>query len=279
MAHFTRTWWGNRFIDALEQFTDPGRLSRGRSYAHNGRIKEWVIEKGMVKAKVRGSINPYYGVYKEPLYTTELAITQISLPEWHKVIATIGARASFVSKLLLNEMPDTIETAFAASDLHFMPGSRKDFKTGCSCPDDFNPCKHIAGVYYLLAAQLDHDPFLLFELRGLSKAELRAALAKSPLGQILAADLEPQEAPIQSATSYFTRPLKEAAPETISLKEFWTGAKRLPATIEAAAPTMAQAILIKKGGDFPPFWPKDSSFIAIMEDFYQRVRTKSPQMK
>ena len=33
MAQFSRTWWGQRFIAALEQFTDPARLGRGRSYA------------------------------------------------------------------------------------------------------------------------------------------------------------------------------------------------------------------------------------------------------
>ena len=33
MAQFSRTWWGQRFIAALEEFTDPARLGRGRSYA------------------------------------------------------------------------------------------------------------------------------------------------------------------------------------------------------------------------------------------------------
>ena len=34
------------------------------------------------------------------------------------------------------------------------------------------------GVYYLVASQLDNNPFLLFELRGLSKEELQNKLAK-----------------------------------------------------------------------------------------------------
>jgi hypothetical protein len=33
MAQFSRTWWGQRFIEALEQFTDPARLGRGRAFA------------------------------------------------------------------------------------------------------------------------------------------------------------------------------------------------------------------------------------------------------
>ena len=35
------------------------------------------------------------------------------------------------------------------------------------------------------------------------------------------------------------------------------------------------AIVVKKGGDFPPFWQKESSFLAVMEELYERVRTKN----
>ncbi len=68
MAQFSRTWWGQRFIEALEQFTDPARLGRGRSYARGGRILDYKLADGTVTAKVRGSINPYFGVYTEPIY-------------------------------------------------------------------------------------------------------------------------------------------------------------------------------------------------------------------
>lgn len=66
MAQFSRTWWGKRFIEALEQFTDSARLGRGRSYASAGKILEYKIDKNKITAKVKGSINPYFGVYKEP---------------------------------------------------------------------------------------------------------------------------------------------------------------------------------------------------------------------
>jgi len=84
---------------------------------------------------------------------------------------------------LLNEVPDNIEDCFTG--LHLLPQSRKYFKTSCSCPDYANPCKHIAGVYYLVASELDDDPLLLFELRGLSRDKLQRELAKSPLGKVL----------------------------------------------------------------------------------------------
>src|SRR5215467_9190639 len=209
MAQFSRTWWGQRFIAALEQFTDPARLGRGRSYASGGRILEYTLAKGTVTAKVRGSINPYFGVYKEPIYKTTITIKAISAADWTKVIRQIASRADLVTKLLMNEMPDTIEDAFSELGLHLLPHSQRDFVTTCSCPDYANPCKHIAGVYYLLASALDHDPFLMFELRGLSREDLRAELAQSPLGQILESAMVAKDIPIESVESYYMRPVRE----------------------------------------------------------------------
>lgn len=278
MAQFSRTWWGKRFIEALEEFTDSARLGRGRSYASNGRIIEYKIDRNKINATVRGSINPYFGVYKEPIYDTTIEITPIDKKNWSKAIQHISSKASFVSKLLINEIPDNIESAFADLGLHLLPHSQKDFKTNCSCPDWSNPCKHIAGVYYLVASQLDHDPFLLFELRGISKDELQAELAKSPLGKALSSELSTKEISLVSAASYYTKPEKIAVTEEISPREFWLSKKRLPSSVEVAEPASIPAILIKKQGDFPPFWQKDSSFISVMEELYQRVRTKNREV-
>jgi uncharacterized Zn finger protein len=279
MAQFSRTWWGQRFIEALEQFTDVGRLARGRSYASNGRILDYKLANGTVTAKVRGSVNPYFGVYKEPIYRTSITIKPISAANWKKVIRQIAARADQVTRLLMNEMPDSIEEVFSALGLHLLPHSESDFVTECSCPDYSNPCKHIAGVYYLLASDLDNDPFLMFELRGLSREDLRAELAQSSLGQILASALVTSDVPVQPTTSYYTRPTKESTAKVASHKEFWTGAKRLPPPPVMAAQASVPALLIKKQGDFPPFWHKDASFIATMEELYERVRTKNKQLK
>jgi uncharacterized Zn finger protein len=277
VAEFTRTWWSNRFLLALSAFTDPARLGRGRTYARTGRIIEHNIANGKVTAKVRGSINPYFGVYKEPLYTTTLAIRHISPAAWSKIVARIASNARQITQLLMNEVPDTVETAFEELGEHLLPRQAKEFTTTCSCPDYVNPCKHIAGVCHLLAGQLDDDPFLLFELRGLSRERLHGELEQTPLGQLLAAELAPREAPLLIEQSYYTRPTLEPA-LAAGLKEFWTGAHRLPPA-EPATRSSVPALQVKKQGDSPPFWHKDSSFIAVMEDVYERVRTKSPQMK
>ena len=279
MAAFSRTWWGQRFIAALEQFTDPARLGRGRAYASSGRILDYTLANGRVTARVRGSINPYFGVYKEPIYRTSVALAPISRAEWTKVVGLIASQAGFITRLLMNEMPDDMETAFASAKLHLLPHSQREFTTSCSCPDYANPCKHIAGLTYCLASDLDRDPFLLFELRGLSRQQLRTELERSPLGRILAAELEPRPAPITPVATYYTSPGREAAPATLGYTEFWAGARRPPAPSEAAPRATVPALLVKKGGDYPPFWRKDLSFIGVMEELYERVRSKQRQLQ
>ena len=296
MTTLSKTWWGQRFIAALEGFTDRGRLQRGRGYSNDSRILAFAIGSsspppvgegpgeraasaervGLVTATVRGNVNPYFGVYKEPRYQTRLRMAPIPPKDWGKAIAHVGSNAALVAKLLMNEMPDTIDAAFADAKLHLLPRSRKDFAlTECSCPDVANPCKHIAGVYYRLAGQLDRDPFLLFELRGLPRERLNQALRSTPLGQALVGLTDDQAEPITPAESLFTRPRSHTGEAPPDYHSFWTGRQRLPTEIEPATPAAVPAILVRKAGDFPAFWGRDSSFVAVMEEVYQRVREKN----
>jgi len=274
MAKLTRTWWGQRFIAALEKFTDPGRLGRGRSYARNGRILSHSLSKGKVTAKVEGNINPYFGVYETPIYNTTVQLGQIAEAQWQRIIQRFGSKASFVSQLLMNAMPDAIEETVADLGLHLLPHDRKDFQTRCSCPDSYNPCKHIAGVCYLLAARLDKDPLLLFELRGLSRQQLKQELLNTPLGNALAKMLETQELPPQPVESYYTRPQPGIVP-AVGYQPFWTGEKRLPETLEPVSAPGLPAILIRKAGDYPAFWQQDRSFVEVMSEIYEYLRKQN----
>ena len=274
MGQFSRSWWGQQFITAIEKLTDAGRLSRGRSYARGNKVKGFDIDGNLITAQVRGSVNPYFGVYKEPLYSITIEFQPLSKAKWSAAVALMASKASVISRLLLNEIPDNIEDTFAQLDLNLLPGSRKDFKTSCSCPDWSNPCKHIAGVYYLVAAELDQDPFLLFELRGLSRQDLLAELAKSPLGQALSAELQLEQAAPQPVTSYYAPLETLSVPAHTNLREFWHGTRQLPQTMEAPPENPVSAIPIKKQGDYPAFWHRDNSFIEAMETLYEQVKAK-----
>ena len=278
MSALTKTWWGERLLDALEDFTDSGRLVRGRSYASDNRVKQWLIKKGVVKAKIRGNKNPYFGVYTEPTYKTEVKMVHLSEVQWKKIIAKLTQRASFIAKLLVDEIPENIEDVFAEFNTHLLPNSYNDFKVSCDCPDYAVPCKHIAGVCYRLAGNLDSNPLLLFEMRGISPEKLHLELIKSPLGKSLADAQTPGASELVPVESFYTQPEFKIMPDKVSLKQFWQGETPLPKELPPHQEASIPAVLVKKGGDYPAFWHKQSSFIEVMEDFYMRVR-KSNQKK
>jgi uncharacterized Zn finger protein len=162
------TWWSKRWVSVLESFDMGARLTRGKSYARKGQVISIDVEPGVVKARVQGS-------FPKP-YDVSIKLVPLSPEEWDKAIAAMASKAVFSARLLSGEMPQTIEEAFSDCGISLFPKKGADMKTDCSCPDWSNPCKHIAAVYYLLAEQFDHDPFLIFKLRGRSKEEIVEAL-------------------------------------------------------------------------------------------------------
>lgn len=275
MTKAGKTWWGRCFLEGLESFIEPRRLARGKQYLSSHRISRWQVLGNAVVARVRGQVNPYFGIYEEPLYETRIEFAPIPAAAWDEAIRHIGAKAGYLSRLLFNEMPDEIEQPLAELGLSLLPRGRQELLMRCSCPDSESPCKHLAGLFYLLAGRLDHDPFLLFELRGLSREELIGRLKATPLGSALASALVAEPGELKPATSLFTRPEPLAAPETVAPREFWRGRRRLPGGIEAPPPAAVPGILIRKGGDSPPFWDKDESFVEVMEAFYEQVKKKA----
>ncbi|HYF94033.1 MAG TPA: SWIM zinc finger family protein [Symbiobacteriaceae bacterium] len=65
---------------------------------------------------------------------------------------------------------------FTDAGVRLLPVSARELTTTCSCPDWANPCKHVAAVFYQLAAAFDADPFLLLQLRGRDREALLAEI-------------------------------------------------------------------------------------------------------
>ncbi|MFY1829484.1 SWIM zinc finger family protein [Myxococcus fulvus] len=164
------TWWGQRWLEALERVLagDSGRLFRGRTYARAGRTHDLAIHKGEVSAKVTGS--------RPRPYVISLKLGQFDEDVWSKAIAGMGGKAQYSAELLAGTMPQDIDAVFRAAGVSLFPQHREDLVTSCSCPDWGDPCKHVAATHYVLGEALDHDPFLLFELRGRTKKQVLEAL-------------------------------------------------------------------------------------------------------
>ncbi|MFF0271660.1 SWIM zinc finger family protein [Kribbella sp. NPDC004536] len=166
---FGATWWGRAWLEALEQRArlDPGRLSRGRSYARRGSVLELTVSPGEVEAVVQGSrVTPYQ---------VTVRIRAFSADEWDAVLDVVSAQIGRVAALLDGELPPEVVDDVRATGLDLLPGAG-EVLTNCSCPDFAVPCKHSAAVCYLVADALDDDPFALLLLRGRRKDELLEAL-------------------------------------------------------------------------------------------------------
>jgi uncharacterized Zn finger protein len=154
---FGMTWWGKKWTDALSQFENDQRMSRGRAYARADRVKHFKIEKGKIKASVKGSLGTYH---------VNIKFDEFKDKDWNRITTKLDSDTLLVGKLLNNEMPEDLEESCGYT---LIP---KSFKSECSCPDYANPCKHIAAVFYTLADEIDYDPMILFKLRGMEKEKL-----------------------------------------------------------------------------------------------------------
>lgn len=168
------TWWGKRWIEALERMSGgySSRLARGKTYARAGRAHDLAIGDGKVTAKVTGSREPY---------EVRIELAALGDAVWSRATAAMAAKAQFAADLLAGRMPDEIDDAFKQAGKSLFPVKASDLRTDCNCPDWANPCKHVTAVHFVLGEAFDRDPFLLFELRGRSRGQvletLRAARA------------------------------------------------------------------------------------------------------
>ncbi len=167
---FGSSWWGRRWIEALERISRDyeSRLGRGRAYARAGRVHALEIGRGGVTALVTGSRSSPYHV--------GIGIAPLKALAWTKAIAAMGRKAVFAAELLAGRMPVEIDEAFRAAGATLFPVREAELTTSCTCPDWANPCKHVAAVHYVLGEAIDKDPFLLFELRGRGRAQVLGAL-------------------------------------------------------------------------------------------------------
>ncbi len=171
------TWWGQRWIQALEHGSRDvvARLGKGRVYARDGHVQDLKIAAGKVIALVKDDdLEDYQVSLQLEVFTPET---------WQRILHTMSEQALFVGQLLNGEMPKQIGHVFHVCGKNLFPTSLHDIDADCSCEDWSSPCKHVAATHYVLGEVLDRDPFLLFELRGRSKEQVLSGLSHLRSGE------------------------------------------------------------------------------------------------
>lgn len=246
---FAKNWWAKRWLQVLESYGLSNRLSRGRTYARQGQVLTIRICKGTVEAEVQGSRTKPYEIC--------IQMKELSPEEWSRIAETLRQQPLFVAKLLSGEMPEEIEHVFQGVSLSLFPERLKDLKMKCSCPDSSNPCKHLAAVFYLMGEEFDRDPFLSFQLRGITREELMENIAPPPVS----------ESPI-----YEEAQVEESAVEPLPVEEdrFWRGETHEEETLGDVQPPAVNASYLKRLGSLT-FWRGSESLAQALEPIYEKA--------
>lgn len=229
------TWWSQRFIAALKQVADAGRLTRGRSYARSGQVMDLRVQPGAVTARVQGS--------RTLPYVVSIQLTPFTDAEWGRAEEALADQALFLAALLAGEMPRDVEQAFAAAGLSLFPSRAAELDSDCSCPDWTNPCKHVAATYYILAEAFDADPFLVLAWRGRGRDDLLARLR-----ELRASRPAEEEEPAEEALEDEAPPgASEPAPA-----DFWRAGGELASLAFSPRAAAVPDAVLRQLGSLPP---------------------------
>ncbi len=172
-GRIAQNWWSQRFVDALEQTGDRGRLQRGRTYARAGQVVEMRLRPGAVGARVQGS--------RPRPYLVEVTVRHWTSSEVEAVVATVVENPLLLAPLFEGDVPPGLVDLLSGIGVDLLPVDR-EVDYDCSCPDDGEPCKHSAAVVYALAEKLDAEPATALTLRGVELAELLRRITEAASG-------------------------------------------------------------------------------------------------
>lgn len=170
------TFWGRAWCDHLESYSDfSNRLPRGRTYVRNGSVVDLQIASGRVTALVSGS----------DIYELIIQISPLKPTLWKRIKQDCAGSIASLFDLLQGRFDRGVMERLTRQADGLFP-QPNEIKLACSCPDYATMCKHVAAVLYGVGARLDHQPELLFTLRGVDHLELISqAMAQENLDSAL----------------------------------------------------------------------------------------------
>lgn len=160
---FAKTWWGEKWLNALEGVYLTNRIGRGRTYANTGRVFDINISANAVTAKVKGNYRNHYDVVVE--------FNEFSEKQKDKILEIVYKNPSVLAALLNHKLPEELYYKLINEGINVFPTSHQDMHSSCNCPDHALVCKHIAGLVYMIALEIDKNPFLIFKLQGFDLLE------------------------------------------------------------------------------------------------------------
>ena len=198
-SKFGRTWWGKLWLNSFIGIDYQNRIPRGRQYANPNRVPSLEIKGTKVTAPVKGRRpNPY---------RVKVALRPFTKTERNQILKAVNNNPFVLGELLNGQLPKEIYELANERGIDLLPEDWNSLNGTCSCPDWAVPCKHLAAVIYLLANEIDKNPFLIFRLHGmdlLEEVKKRSDVGHEPPAQSAAVEykdsgeknLEPRKSPL-----------------------------------------------------------------------------------
>ncbi|NEP13469.1 MAG: hypothetical protein F6K14_25330 [Symploca sp. SIO2C1] len=275
----SQEWWVQRWNDLLNSYRFKKRLERGRKYAKEGNIISIEFQGSQVVAKVQGTA-------PEP-YELSISIDPFTDEDWGYVVEVLAEEAIYSAQLLAGEMPHNIEKVFTASGLSLFPFTLADVHSDCNCPDPKNPCKHIAAVYYELGDRFSEDPFVLFQLRGRTKAQildtLRQLRSKEVEEEILTKESGEESSLVSSQSPVDEIQLREVdstvegntgEESALNIHQFWQYNEPLDSSLVVITPPQDSRTVLDVLGTIP-LAAADAPVMEYLKVVYQTVSQKA----
>ncbi|MFM7696482.1 MAG: SWIM zinc finger family protein [Vulcanococcus sp.] len=262
-------WWVEQWMELIHGYRFKKRLERAWEYARSGNVTSIRFEGRRVHARVQGS-------GEEP-YKVKLWLDVLSDDDWGYVLEALGQKARWSAQLLAGVMPQDIERAFAASGRRLFPFKLQEVRSECTCPDKINPCKHVSAVYYLMGERFSEDPFVLFQLRGRTRAQLlsdlavqrRALLAKKASEAKAARKADGDGAPLPSAADGLHNPTPVAIRDP---NRWWRYDAALDPGLVVITPAMEGDTGLDEAGPLP--LAEDGRFPEAPRQFVEHLRSQ-----
>lgn len=288
IAQAAQSWWSLRWLSIIQQFGLGVRWERAKQYAMRGQVLSIQIENGIVRSQVQGAD-------QEP-YRVIIAVKTIPKAIWTAIMSDFSLSSNFGIMVASAALPSEreIDKTFRDNGVLLFPDRQGEMQTKCSCLDWSNPCKHIAAVYLLLAAEFEKDPLLIFKLRGLSSSDLfellnapKSAPGSTDLPHVAATEMTAEEAIAQARMKIERR--KTVAEKdggasqhvqcktTRDAKLFWKKSVKATDVLESWAPPVESASLPQSLGEFP-FWQGNEEFLPSLRFVYEVASVHATQL-
>jgi len=164
------TFWGIAWCKNLESYSDySNRLPRGRTYVRNRSVLDLQIEAGRVRSLVSGSY----------IYTVDIQMKPLERKRWTDIKGQCAGKIDSLVELLRGSLSKGVMEIVTRKGEGLFPAP-PEISLSCSCPDWAVMCKHVAATLYGVGARLDHEPELLFTLRGVDPTEMVEAAVDRP---------------------------------------------------------------------------------------------------